>query len=225
MAIAFRSSTTASVTGVNVTININVPAGVQVGDVLVVYAVATVSGEFVSAGTVGTNFTNRINDFDSGGGAGGIVLDAWTRVADGTEPASYSIIWNTSTSRKLAWMGAYSGCSATPFDVASTNTGASSTNVVMASLTTANANEMLVAFFSNRSTGTYTPDAAMTERDDFAAVVVNGEAADQTITAAGATGTRTAVSSITGQFVAGGLALIPATTATAQPSMGLMSSS
>lgn len=71
---------------------------------------------------------------------------------------------------------------------------ASSTNVVAPSITTTVDGCMLIYFGSISAAATFTPDGAMTERLD----VNSAETADQLLTTAGSTGTRTGVASSAG---------------------------
>lgn len=210
MAIAFRSKASATVNASAATIVVPVPAGVVDGDVLVL-AVTARGSNTTAAVTTPAGWTLRGSQH-SGNGATDISVYVFMRVA-ASEPANYTVTVG-STTRIIGIMSAYTGVdNSTPFDVASVATGgaSSSTNVVAASLTTARAGEMLVGAFGVESNSTFTPDAAMTEREDLSVGTLHAtELADQLLGAAGATGTRTAVASTTGLWSAVMVALIAA---------------
>lgn len=210
--IKYHGSSSATVNATASTIVVTVPTGTIDGDVLVmgVSARGNLAG---SAVTTPSGWTLRGTPIQTGNGVADQSLYMFTRVAS-SEPASYTVTVG-STTRIMAAMLAYSGVdNTTPFDVASGNSGASSASAVAPTLSAAATGEMLVEFFASVSNSTWTAPTGSTERVDISVgSVTSFEAADELLSASGATGTRTATSSVAGVWCAAMLTLKGASTA------------
>ena len=109
----------------------------------------------------------------------------------------------------------YRGVSATaPVDVSSGGTASSSTSVVGPSVTTTGAGELLIGVFGGAVNASVTPPTGMLEQAERLGGTGNTRAlielADQELTAAVATGSRTALLSKSGANVGQLIALRPA---------------
>lgn len=182
--IAYRSSTQnhASAT----TLAINVPAGVVNGDELVLIALnynlntLTTPAGWVSRGGQALNNNHGVQ--------------IYTRVA-ASEPGSYTLTWSANADN-AAIMLAYSNPDAvTPYDTFVVGADVTSdTSAVQASITTANANEMLVLGIVYANNGTFTAPAGFNQRELVVTTSANRTyvACDSLQAVAGASGAKTA---------------------------------
>lgn len=144
-------------------------------------------------------------------------LRVYYKVAS-SEPSTYSITIagqgggnNFGTATVVAFTGANTG---TPVDVsASQRNTSSSTSAQCPSVTTTQADTLLVAVYltTNNGASTWTPPSGMTEQLD-SRVTPDGHAlgiATETIAASGATGTRTATSTVSAASLGVSIALAP----------------
>ena len=117
----------------------------------------------------------------------------FTKVATGSEPASYTFTFNQSRGA-TGGIVAYDGVDpTTPVETFSAGT-ASSTNITAPSATTAFNGTMIVGGFSINNSSAIAPPAGMTERGEIASGSrIKTEIADYVQTPAGATGAKTAV--------------------------------
>lgn len=188
---------------------LNVPAGVAAGNILIAQiAVRGGSGTTITPPAGWT--TILVNN------SGTIIRQGiYYRIADGTEPASYSFDISPQQ-RAAAAMVAYSGVDGTnPINASSTRTNASSTSVIANGVTTTVADAMLVGLFAASRATSFTPPGGMTEQaDQNGGAGPNGAAvhiADQLLAATGASGTRTATAANAAVNIGSLIALKPAT--------------
>jgi hypothetical protein len=203
-AIAFRAASSSSTIGAT-SLAVPAPAGIQPGDVLI--AVIAVRG---NPTVTSSGWTLLLNT------GSGIVMHEVTfvHVAGGAEPASYT--WTFSVSQAaVGEIAAYSGVDPLhPVDVVAGQSNASSTQVTAPSITAAGGGEVLLGIFGLAATTTFAPPAQMLERGDLSTVGARRnlslEIADEALLAAGATGTRVAVSTNAAVNVGQVVALRPA---------------
>ncbi len=204
--IALRSKSSTSASAGPTTITITKPAGVASGDVLI----AGLSFETGSSDTItvpsGWTLVRRVNNTTSEG------LAVYRKVAGGAEGASYA--WTFSSSRSVSGgILAFTGVdNTTPIDVENGQTTASSTTHATPTITTTQANDMLVAFFAIPQAATWTPPTGMTEQFDVPENSRGNSLEGDTVSqaGAGATGTKTATASTNDIGVTELLALRPA---------------
>jgi hypothetical protein len=204
--IAFRSASSASNTTAT-TLVIAAPAGVVTGDAMLA-AVAFRGNPTITPPTGWTLVRQDLN-----GNAHRQAI--FVRIAGATEPTSY--VFTLSNAQSAAGgIVVYSGVDqTTPVDVHGGQLNASSTSATAPSVTTTGTNRMLVAFFATPNLTTFTAPAGMTERYDQQVPVANPYKVtttvdDQTVAAAGATGTRVATIANSAASVAQLVALRPA---------------
>ncbi|MBI2764858.1 MAG: hypothetical protein HYX53_02975 [Chloroflexi bacterium] len=160
MAIASRSSATGA-SSANTSLVVNVPAGVQNGDFLVL---------FVSADTDTATITLPAGWTEIPGSPqtpAGIVTTRCAYRLASSEPASYTVTFSGSSAGTGAVMGAYFDTVSLGLDSSGGNTFAASTTHTLTGISAAITNEMLVCCYANDSATTYTPPPGMTERVDF----------------------------------------------------------
>jgi hypothetical protein len=164
--IAFRSKAVSQINVNGTSLAVSVPAGRQAGDVLLCWI-------YLNAGS-GTTITrpagwNLVKE-DGTAGSGGKIGLYW-RLADGTEPATYTWTWNAS-SRGLANMSAYTGISPTsPVGLLQVVKPTSGTTLPLPAKTVALDNSWLAtmagAWFAIDAGGSFTIDAGTdVERSD-----------------------------------------------------------
>lgn len=206
----FRSATTKSGANAKATsFVINTPAGVTDGDTLFLFVnhmgsqtVTTPSGwNLVGAPTTGTGTSDD-------------QVHIFSRTAS-SEPASYTI--SLGFSYYNAAMLAYTGATETVEAMSNTGVfGDTSTNLPAPSVTTLGANRLLLAFFGQNlfptGTSNLQPPTGMTSRgaseDNNNTLLV----AEEIVASAGATGTRTATTSLPDSWEGGLLAIVPSST-------------
>jgi hypothetical protein len=147
------------------TVNVNLPAGVQAGDVLLAQIVVwDCCGSDMP--TPPTGWTTIRHDAVSNQNK----ITSWLyyKVAGANEPASY--VWRLSPDWAAGAMGAWRGAALSPIDNASgaTAAGFSPVSDASPSLTPANSNEMQVYFYGTQAAvgPTITLPAAITPRFD-----------------------------------------------------------
>ncbi|MEM9561346.1 MAG: hypothetical protein AAGA93_01930, partial [Actinomycetota bacterium] len=132
--------------------------------------------------------------------ANGLVHGVYWRIATSSEPSSYSFTLTGSTETAAGSITVYDGVdTSSPIDVSATQGNSAGAAIVAPSVTTTVDDATLVALWSVRDDGSLTQPGAMTERIDVTSST--GDTADEetvaavaeeTIGAAGSTGTRTA---------------------------------
>lgn len=150
----------------------------------------------------------------------GVTLATWQRTATAGDPTSWTFTLSQ-TAKATGTISGYSGVNTSPIDVAATSVNASTTNHVAPSITTTGINRKIVTVNAVAAVTTMTPPAGSTERADQAggagAPTVSIETSEFTQTAAGATGTKTSVSSTAGVSVTATVGLRPTTTGAGTP--------
>lgn len=188
---------------------LNVPAGVAAGNILIAQiAVRGGSGTTITPPAGWT--TILVNNSGTT-----IRQGIYYRIADGTEPASYSF-GISPQQRTAAAMVAYSGVDgASPINASSTRTNASSTSVTANGVTTTVASAMLVGLFATSHASSFTPPGGMAEQaDQNGGAGPNGVTvaiSDEAQAVAGASGLRTATAADAAISIGSLLALKPAT--------------
>lgn len=201
MAIAFRSSTTATpVTFPATSISINKPAGAVAGDVLLLQVAHYDSAD---PGITVSGFTAIRSD-----DAGDVKVTTFRRVVDGSEGSSFTANIDVNGSYATAMCVCYSGVdNTTPIDIHGGNTGTSSTRSV-SSITTTVANVVGVLFSNGYETSVSADPSGMTERiADYDSL---HNFYDQLFASAGATGTKDHTQAASDQFVTHFIGLKPA---------------
>ncbi|HKF77014.1 MAG TPA: hypothetical protein VKF59_12780, partial [Candidatus Dormibacteraeota bacterium] len=171
------------------------PSGVAAGDLLLAALEvdedpATVSGP--------AGWTLLLDTPGAQGTASAFHAQVWYRVAGSSEPGSYT--WSVSGS---PWVDIgvldYANVNvASPIDVSAGRYAGATASPSTSAVTTAAANEMVVALFVNFNSGTWSAGSGMTKRYDFD----SNEAQDALQAAAGTTGARTATNSSSGPTTA-----------------------
>jgi len=199
------------------------PAGTTAGDLLVALHFATADGPEASmtapAGFVQQGSTNTITD-----GSFGMHGKVWTLTAGGSEPSNYTFAASTTSDGNAVILlavqaGTYKA--GAPFDVGPTTGGVASaalTTQDAPSVTTTVADTLLLCGFASTTFNnacTYTPPGGMTELIDYQPVAnyIAVEAASETRSSAGATGTRTATVTRASYNATVSLAIAPAAAA------------
>jgi len=180
--IAFRSSSSATVLGTQITVP--APSGVASGDVMLA-GIAARGGVAISAPSGWSLVDHQVNGTS-------LTQNVYLRVAGSSEPSSYT--WTFASSQPgAAAIGAYSGVdTASPVDVSGGQINPGQKAIIAPSVTTTVASDWLVGFFGTARNDTFTPDPAMTERIESVRNSVANSIEDQSLTTAGPTGTRTA---------------------------------
>lgn len=201
-------------------LNLTLPSGTAANDQILL--TVTLPGN-QSIKSTPSGYT-LVGTYSSGTGASNVQLAVYRRTAQ-TGDTSVTITFSK-TFAKAATVTVYRGVNpVTPIDA---NTGApptvSGTTITAPSLTTTKPNDELVfADGAESSTaGTWTAPSQMTtaQNNPAGAPTIAASIADQTLTAAGATGTRTATYSTTGSLAAAVIALQPAQTTYSYDSLG-----
>lgn len=206
MAISYVGSATGSLSGT--TVPFTKPVGVVEDDLLIV--VLTQMGGY---GAVSLPSGWVLLRTDSVGGLSGVISAIYWKIVGPAEPVGYSFGGMSTDSFGHGTLLAYRGAdTADPFDGDGATGATSGTSVVAPSITTTKPGGWLIFAASGRGAGDpVSPPVGMTERSDFGVSDffgqrVHQETADQALVAAGATGTRTATSSLSqhsiGQLVA-----------------------
>lgn len=187
---------------INAGLSIPVPSGTQAGDVMLATLAARPSGTTFTApsGWTALADTTQSNDITSR-------MATYWRIATSSEPSSYAWGLGGPTSTGVVGnMASFSGADESgPIDVSASALTGSGYSHQAPSVTTTVDNTMLVtAHEFTSSPGNWTPPSGMTEAVDMASQArpsttgISMEVNYQAITAAGATGTRTATASSSG---------------------------
>jgi hypothetical protein len=192
-AVTYRSAQPATATAAT-SLAINVPAGVQVNDLLVVHiaragnAAFTAPGGWTPAGgTTNGNFIRQATYY---------------RIASSSEPASYTWTWTGSQPAAGGMMAYYGVKGSSPLDVVgAANTANNTTTVTAPGLTTSAGGALVLAFFASNSNSTYSTAAGMAERHDAATTGMSNATDDMSQVTAGATGDKTSTASASGRVV------------------------
>jgi MSHA biogenesis protein MshQ len=191
--IALRSSTSSLTSTAGTSVVLNVPDAVAAGDVLLAQVAIHYDKTPTITAPSGWTFIRQ----DTGGSAGSSVSDAlYYRVATGTEPSSYT--WTLSQVETSAGgIASYTGVNIdNPVDISGASVGASGTTLTAPSVTTTNANDMLLALFGDgKPNTTVTNPTGMTQEwDQFnaAAGTIDASMSDVLQASAGASGTKVA---------------------------------
>lgn len=160
MTIALRSSATGQ-SSANTNLVVNVPAGVQDGDFLVLFVVADTDTATI---TLPAGWTEVPGSPQTR--ASSLTGRCAYRIAS-SEPASYTVTFSGSSAGTGAVIAAYFDTVSLGLDTSSGNTFAVSTTHTLTGITAAIDNEMLVCCFASDAGTSYTPPAGMTERADF----------------------------------------------------------
>ncbi len=207
--VVFRDSATAANSANGATVTISRPAGAVAGDLLVAQ-VAFHTHNFVGTITPPSGWTTIRVDSDTNHEIQGVF---W-KVATASEPASY-VFTNTTGDTNKEGSGAitaYTGVdTVSPIDAhAATTYPSGGTSIVGPSVTTTVPGTQLLTLVGQRSNGDLTPAAGMAERyETFAGNQNLVQMADQSLGAAGSTGTRTVTSTSNGSSVVQTVAIRP----------------
>ena len=198
------------------TLDLDVPPGVVAGDLLVAQVVYNAGGTATITPPAGWNTIDVVTNPSHL-----IMQGLYWREATASEPGQYSFtVTSGGPDTASGAIAAYGDVDMSdPIDAVAGQANGTSTNVVAPSITTAQPDTSLVAFFAVRDDGTVTPPAGMTERWDInsaAGVGATGEsmaaAAEEQLAAAGPTGTRTATAQASDGSIGHLVALAPAAT-------------
>ena len=189
-AIAWVGATTATGGTSTTTLTVNLPAGVQANDQVFVDSSQS-AGTTVSAPAMYTLVASVATGGTSPKGASSVFQHT---IATGD--TSVTLTYGGTTSVKAVVVAVYRGVDPTlPVDVFAKSQSAGATTVVAPSLSPAYANDRLLVFQGARGTyspSTWTPPSGTTEQVQINSLAnVSAGLADQTLTAAGATGPRT----------------------------------
>ncbi len=194
--IAYRAAASGAAPSGTLTLTVPVPGATLSGDLLVATIAVRPSTSTITAPA---GWTLRIRTNQSSGVANAQAI--YYRVATGSEPASYSWTFSTSTG-SAGGMVAFSGVDpVTPIDVSAGTANSSSLSQPAPSVTTTVANTMVVTSHSMSSSATWTPPAGMAEAVDRASLTVPNalgislEVNYVAQAAVGATGVKTATAS------------------------------
>jgi hypothetical protein len=191
--ITFRSAASAGAPSGTLTLTISKPSGTAAGDVMVAGIAVRPSTATITPPS-GWTLVRRIDNSNSNSNS----LAIYTKVAGGSEPASYNWTFSTSTG-SVGGILTFSGVNtATPVDVENGQNTANGLSHASPDVTTTVANTMLVTFHGFSSAATWTPPTGMNEAVDVASITVpsasgislEGNYVAQA--AAGATGAKTA---------------------------------
>jgi MSHA biogenesis protein MshQ len=184
----WQSSQTAVGTG-NATVT--KPASTASGDLLIVgLMVEKGSGETITA-PAGWNLIRRTNESTNVG------MATYYKVAGGAEPANYTFTIANGSKWAIGISRITGADTSDPIDVHGGQTGSGS-SVTAPSVTTTAANDLVLAFYTNKKAATYTPAGTTTERYDVpnsSGGLPSNMMASFVQTSAGATGNRNATAS------------------------------
>jgi 1,2-diacylglycerol 3-beta-glucosyltransferase len=190
--IKLRAYTTTSMNS-GTSLVMNTPTGTQQNDLMFVALGYNTAGGTI---TIPSGWTQTMSS-----GAFGTSLIGYRRIAGASEPPSYTWTFSSATS-VVAWEGSYIGVDpTTPYDTAN-GAGQNGTTHSTASVTTTAPNDLLIAGFSIAGLATFTTPAGMTAEGSVTVSPTNPASLaifDAIQSAAGASGTRTSTSSVSGQ--------------------------
>src|SRR5436305_7319748 len=201
----FRSSTDNTAASTR-SIVLSTPADVQVGDVMV--ASVSLGGTSVP-GTLATpsGWTQAIAPKVQGN----VEVGTYYRVVTGTEAATYTWSVASGTFNLAGGIVDYAGINSTPLD-GTKSSGGNSGSVACTGFNTTTANDIVIVAAADRNNVTFTAPTGMTERFEDGQSNDSLEHSDVRQASSGATGTKTAAPSNTGQaWACHVLALKPST--------------
>lgn len=201
MSAAVRSVSTAQVNSGSST-SINLPAGVQDGDFLLLFSNETDTITF-NAAAGWTSLLVQATQTSTR------VMHIYWRVAS-SEPASYTVGWSASISGQVGMVCCSGTATSSPVDVSGSNNNVSGTSVQANTITTVTDNDLLLGVFFSVSASTWTPPGGMNEDIDAQNSTRSFEAVDLLLGAHGATGNKTATSSVSAANAAALIAVKPA---------------
>lgn len=200
-------TTSAGDNGTGSTLSLTLPSGVQANDQILL-AVTLPGNQTIKSTPSGYT---QVGSYNSGTGASNTQLVLYRRTAQ-TGDSSATVTFSK-TFAKAATLIVYRGVNpVTPIDASSNGTTASGTSVIAPSVTTTKAtDELVLALGANSSAaGTWTaPSQMTTQRSQAGGPTIATAVADQALTSAGSTSSRTATFSTTGSLVAAMVALQP----------------
>jgi|SRR5215469_4357911 len=211
MAVAFRSQNFLNwVSNTTSPRTLTAPAGVQNGDLLVIFCAVGNSGGY-PAGTPPPGFAAP--PVTSGSGSLPFQTNAvgffqttyiWTKIASG-EPASYSIAFSASATNGFqVWIGAFTGVApATPVEFCTTNTGGSTTSTALGATASIGDGVLFLEYDFNDTTNALSVPSGSTptftgEYMAWSASNANFVVAFGTMAAAGPTGNKAITNNNTG---------------------------
>jgi RHS repeat-associated protein len=188
-------------------VTINTPASVVADDVLIA-GVSLRGNDTITAPAGWTQVRTDTTGSD-------LRQSVFVRTVVSGEPGSHAFTFSGPVGASTGGIIAFDGLDPVdPVDVSGGQTNASSTSVVAPSITTTVADTTLVGLFAIVGDVTFTPPSGMTERFDVKVDSSNdsaSSAADVSVAAVGATGTKTATASSGGVNIGALVALRPAT--------------
>ena len=198
-AITLRGATSNTNNTGATTLSLSIPTGVAAQDVLLAQVVVEGGSGINVTSPAGWTQIRRDDSAAATGGSGFPAMSAvlYDHVATASEPATYS--WTFSASEEASGgIADYAGVNtATPIDASSgqpNNDTGSSATMTAPSVTTTFANDTLIFFGAYDAYLSWTPPPGMTQRWDITSSQYTGAyMADQALTAAGPTGTVTAM--------------------------------
>ena len=188
-------------------LTVTLPTGVLVRDQILLAVTANASQTI----TTPTGYTLTQAASATGNNTQTVVL---RKTAAGGE-TSATVAFGADVRPKAVLAAIYRGVDpTTPIDVKTTGSAAVTTSLALGSITTTGANERLVLLAGatgNTTAATWTPPTGMTDQAHLSTqALVSPLVADQTLTTAGATGSRTATLTASGDLTGVLLALRPA---------------
>jgi RHS repeat-associated protein len=208
--------------GTGLSLNVTLPPGVVANDQILLTVTLPATQTIKSTPTGYT----LVGTYPSGTTASNVKLALYRRTAQAGD-ASVTVSFSK-TFAKAAAVAVYRGVNpSSPIDASSSGITATGGSVVASTITTTKTNDQLVISEAAASTsaGTWTAPSGMTTRaSQPGGPTISTAIADQALTAAGATGSRTATFSVTGSLAAALVALAPAQTTYAYNSLGARTS-
>ena len=214
MTVQFRAATSGS-GGTSTNVVLNRPAGVVEGDLLVAVLGSDRDGT-LAAMTAPAGWTERGAHTQTSCG----FVKVWTKIAGASEPTSYTFPDSTSADAVGGMLAFHSYDPAAPLAVAPVfaSSATAATAHPAPSVTGVDGGMLVTAHFGGanaNATRSYTPPSGMTERVDvgpssWTVLGVN----TQSLTAAGATGTKTATCSASVPYITATLVVAPASQVT-----------
>lgn len=202
--IAFRAATSASGSSTT-TLQVSTPPGTAAGDALL--ASVSVRGKPNIRQPSGWTLVLKTQLSST------LTQAVYVRIAGGSEPATSTWTFSKAVAA-AAGVLAYAGVDpAAPVDVAKGQTNAASTQITAPSITTTSDGDVLVGFFAIAQATAITPESALLERYEATSTGtfrITQAGADQLLSAAGATGPRTATAGASGASIGQLVALRPA---------------
>jgi hypothetical protein len=178
------------------------PPGIASGDLLL----ATLEVDADPAVVTAPTGWSQVLDTPAANGSGTFFhLQVWKKIATSGEPSSYTFSVAGSPWVDIAVLDYAYVNTTTPIDASSGRDAGTTATPTTPSITTTQANDMLVAVFINYVSANFSPGSGMTQRYSFD----SNTAQDAVQAGAGSTGTKTATASVAGGTAAALLALKP----------------